>query len=303
MVNKIHRNWLLALVIFAGGVLLGSRSDAVLEALGRVATTNETVVVPLPRKLDVFGEAIPLDQQDVAEALSRELHANTYWHSNTLLMLQRRPRWESRVRAWLREEGVPEEFIYLLAAESGFQPTAYSPSGAAGLWQFMPATGKERGLRVDAQIDERYHAEKATRAAARYLKNAYQQTGSWFLAAAAYNMGLTGVLKQMERQGERNYFRMTWNEETGRYAFRIAALKLILEHPEHYGYQVRAEELWREEPSRRVSLDSSVAHWGRWAQREGLSYRELKRWNPWIRESFLENPTGLPVELDLPAKR
>ena len=303
MVNKIHRNWLLALVIFTVGVLLGSRSDAVLDALGRVASTNETVVVPLPQKLEVFGESIPVNDPDIAEALSRELHANTYWHSNTLLMLQRRPRWEDRVRGWLREEGVPEEFIYLLAAESGFQPTAFSPSGAAGFWQFMPATAREYGLRVDAQIDERYHAEKATRAAARYLKNAYAKTGSWFLAAAAYNMGLTGVLRQMERQGESNYFRMTWNEETGRYAFRIAALKLLLEHPEHYGYHVRAEELWREEPGRRMTLDSSVAHWGRWAQREGVSYRELKRWNPWLRESFFDNPDSISVELELPLKR
>ena len=301
--NKIHRNWLLALVIFAGGLILGSRSDAVLDALGRVASTNETVPVPLPQKLEVFGESIPVNDPDIAEALSRELHANTYWHSNTLLLLQRRPRWEARVRGWLRDEGVPEEFIYLLAAESGFQPTAFSPSGAAGFWQFMPSTAREHGLRVDAQIDERYHAEKATRAAARYLKNAYTKTGSWFLAAAAYNMGLTGVLRQMERQGERNYFRMTWNEETGRYAFRIAALKLLLEHPEHYGYHIRAEELWREEPGRRMTLDSSVAHWGRWAQREGLSYRELKRWNPWLRESFFDNPDSMSVELELPLKR
>jgi len=153
VVNKIHRNWLLALVIFTGGVLLGSRSDALMEAIGRIATTNETVVVPLPQKLEVFGESIPVNDPDIAEALSRELHANTYWHSNTLLMLQRRPRWEARVRGWLRDEGVPEEFIYLLAAESGFQPTAFSPSGAAGFWQFMPSTAREHGLRVDAQID------------------------------------------------------------------------------------------------------------------------------------------------------
>lgn len=303
MVNKIHRNGLLALVIFAGGVLLGSRSDAVLDALGRLASTNETVPVPVPQKLEVFGESIPVNDPDIAEALSRELHANTYWHSNTLLMLQRRPRWEARVRAWLREEGVPEDFVYLLAAESGFQPTAFSSSGAAGLWQFMPSTARGHGLRVDAQIDERYHAEKATRTAAAYLKNAYAQTGSWFLAAAAYNMGLNGVLRQMERQGERNYFRMTWNDETGRYGFRIAALKLLLEHPEHYGYHVRAEELWREEPGRRVVVDSSVAHWGRWAQREGLSYRELKRRNPWLREASLDNPDSSAFELELPERR
>lgn len=297
------KRWIAALALVSLGALIASRSDAVLEALGRVSTTNETVVVPLPHRLEVFGEALPLGDADIAECLSRELHANTYWHSNTLQMLQRRPRWEARVRAWLREEGVPEDFVYLLAAESGFQPTAFSSSGAAGLWQFMPATAKENGLRVDAQIDERYHAEKATRTAAKYLKNAYAQTGSWFLAAAAYNMGLNGVLRQMERQGERNYFRMTWNDETGRYGFRIAALKLLLEHPEDYGYHVRAEELWREEPSRRVAIDSSVAHWGRWAQREGTHYRELKRRNPWLREAYFENPDSVAIELELPVLR
>ncbi|MGA1380251.1 MAG: lytic transglycosylase domain-containing protein [Schleiferiaceae bacterium] len=297
------KRWMAALALVSLGALVASRSDAVLDALGRVAATNETVPVPLPHHLEVFGEPVPLSESDIAECLSRELHANTYWHSNTLLMLQRRPRWEARVRTWLREEGVPGDFVYLLAAESGFQPTAFSPSGAAGLWQFMPATAKEHGLRVDGQIDERYHAEKSTRAAAKYLKRAKEQTGSWFLAAAAYNMGLTGVLRQMDRQGERDYFRMTWNEETGRYAFRIAAMKLILEHPEHYGFQVRAEELWREEPGRRVAIDSSVAHWGRWAQREGTYYRELKRRNPWLRESYFENPDSARIELELPEKR
>jgi hypothetical protein len=268
-----------------------------------LAETNETLIVPLPHRLEVFGESIDLKDRDLAESLSRELHANTYWHSNTLLMLQRRGAWETPVRQWLREEGIPEDFVFLLAAESGFQPTASSPSGAAGFWQFMPATAREHGLRVDTQIDERYHAEKATRAAARYLKNAYARTGSWFLSAAAYNMGLTGVLRQMERQGEKDYFRMTWNDETSRYAFRIAAIKLILEHPEHYGFQIGPEDLWRPEPSRRISVDSSVAHWGRWAQREGLSYRELKRRNPWLRESFFENPDSLAVELELPLQR
>lgn len=297
------KRWIAALALVSLGVLVGSRVDSVAEALGRVAATNETVAVPLPLRLEVFGEPVPVREADIAEFLSRELHANTYWHSNTLLMLQRRPRWEARVRTWLREEGVPEDFVYLMAAESAFQPTAFSSSGAAGLWQFMPATAKEHGLRVDPQIDERYHAEKATRTAAKYLKNAYAQTGSWFLAAAAYNMGLNGVIRQMERQGERSYFRMTWNDETGRYGFRIAALKLILEHPEDYGYHVRAEELWREEPGRMVPVDSSIAHWGRWAQREGTHYRELKRRNPWLRDAQWDNPDSARIELELPEKR
>ena len=297
------KRWIAALALVSLGVLVGSRVDSVAEALGRVAATNETVAVPLPLRLEVFGEPVTVREADIAEFLSRELHANTYWHSNTLLMLQRRPRWEARVRTWLREEGVPEDFVYLMAAESAFQPTAFSSSGAAGLWQFMPATAKEHGLRVDAQIDERYHAEKATRTAAKYLKNAYAQTGSWFLAAAAYNMGLNGVIRQMERQGERSYFRMTWNDETGRYGFRIAALKLILEHPEDYGYHVRAEELWREEPGRMVPVDSSIAHWGRWAQREGTHYRELKRRNPWLRDAQWDNPDSARIELELPEKR
>lgn len=288
---------ILALGIFIGGTT--SRNE---DAYFKLATSNSTVPVPLPKSMEVFGEQIPMDDPIVKESLTRELYSNTYWHSNTLLMLKRRTRWEASIRTLLREEGVPEDLVYLMAAESAFQPTALSPSGAAGLWQFMPATGKEYGLQVDGQIDERYHLKKSTLAAAKYLKSAYEKTGSWFLAAASYNMGLNGVLRQMERQNENDYFRMAWNEETGRYAFRIAALKLILEHPEHYGYQVPPEELWRAERGRTVVVDSTVSNWGKWAQREGLSYKEFKRWNPWVRDYHFSNTSGQRIEIELPLK-
>lgn len=293
---------LAGLGILALGVFIGSTTSGNEDAYLRLATTNSTVPVPLPKSLEVFGEAVPLHDPYVRESLSRELYSNTYWHSNTLLMLKRRTRWEATIRELLREEGVPEDLVYLMAAESAFRPTAVSPSGAAGFWQFMPATGKEHGLQVDSQIDERYHLEKSTRAAAKYLKRAYEKTGSWFLAAAAYNMGLAGVQRQMERQNEQDYFRMLWNEETGRYGFRIAALKLILENPEQYGYQVPPEERWKAEQGRTVIVDSSVANWGKWAQREGLSYIEFKRWNPWIRDYYWNNPSGQRIELKLPQK-
>jgi hypothetical protein len=293
---------LAGLGILALGIFIGSTTSDNEDAYLRLAAANSTVPVPLPKSMEVFGEKIPLDDPFVKESLSRELYSNTYWHSNTLLMLKRRTRWEESIRSLLREEGVPEDLVYLMAAESAFVPTALSPSGAAGFWQFMPATGKEHGLQVDTQIDERYHLEKSTRAAVTYLKRAHEKTGSWFLAAASYNMGLAGVLRQMERQNEKDYFRMVWNEETGRYAYRIAALKLILERPELYGYQVPPEELWRAEKGRTVIVDSSVANWGKWAQREGLSYMEFKRWNPWVRDYNFNNPTGQRIVLELPVK-
>lgn len=145
------KNLAIGLVLLLTGLALGSKSDEVLDALGRQAESNETLVVPLPHRIEVFGESVDLKDRDMAECLSRELHANTYWHSNTLLMLQRRGAWEAPVRQWLREEGVPEDFVFLLAAESGFQPKAFSPSGAAGFWEFMAATGGDgRSARASA---------------------------------------------------------------------------------------------------------------------------------------------------------
>ena len=113
------------------------------------------------------------------ERLDRELSAMTYTHGTTMLMIKRANRYFPVIAPILEKNGIPADMMYLAAIESSMNPKAVSPAKAAGLWQFMPATGKEYGLEVNQWVDERYNIEKATRAACRFLKDAYKRYGDW----------------------------------------------------------------------------------------------------------------------------
>lgn len=139
----------------------------------------------LPEKLDFAGEEVPLEYFDVREALQRELLVTSYMHSGTFRTLLNMKRYFSVIEPILERNGIPDDFKYLCMAESALNPETVSPAGAAGLWQFMPKTGREYGLAVGSQVDERYDIEKSTEAACAYLRDAYERFGSWTLAAAA----------------------------------------------------------------------------------------------------------------------
>ena len=182
---------------------------------------------PLPEEIDFCGEDVPLANYEVLERLDREFIVNTYWHSSTILLIKRANRWFPVIEEILDENDIPEDFKYLALIESNFT-NVVSPAGATGFWQFMKEPAQKYGLEVNSQVDERYHIEKATKAACDYLRDSYEQFGSWTLAAASYNMGTNGVENQIERQKTKNYFNMVLSEETSRYIFRILAVKEIL---------------------------------------------------------------------------
>jgi hypothetical protein len=292
------------LTLFLAGLLLlglwGIPDPATLsERLLFLSEHNHTRLVPLPEQLDLAGEAVPLHSEDAQERLTKELLTNTYWHSNTLQLLKRSSRYFGSMQRILEEEGVPQDFLYLAVIESGLTP-AVSPAGAAGFWQLMPATAKELGLTVNDEIDERYHLEKSTRAAAAYLKSAKARFGSWTLAAASYNMGMSGLQRQMDRQAEGDYYDLLLNEETKRYVFRILALKCIMQQPRMYGFDLSAKDYDAPWEDRYVPVDSAVASWGVWAHAYGWSYNELKRHNPWLREAFLSDLKGDTIWVAVP---
>jgi len=255
--------------------------------------------VPIPENIQFAGEKPPLADPDVYERLDRELHVNTYWQSNTLLMIKRANRYFPIIEPILKKNGVPNDFKYLAVIESSLTQTV-SPAGATGFWQIMKTTGKELGLEINDEIDERYHIEKSTEAACKYLKDAKAKFGSWTAAAASYNMGMAGLSKAYERQGANNYYDVLLNSETSRYVFRIMAIKVIMENPKDYGFQYRQKDLYEPFKTRILVVDTSVTDFASFANSQKITYKTLKNHNPWLRQSYLNNKTGKKYELEIP---
>ena len=255
----------------------------------------------LPKTLTVAGEPMPLEDLDVLERLDREILVNTYWQSNNLLMLKRSSKWFPLIERILEEEGIPEDFKYLALIESGLQ-NIVSPAGAAGPWQIMKATGKENGLEIDNEIDERYHMEKATRVACSYLKEAHGRLGSWTLAAASYNMGMSGTARRLEEQKVDNYYDLRLNAETGRYVYRIAAVKYIHEHLEEFGYVYHPSAGYKLPAFDTVTVSSKVDNWIDWALEHGTNYKLLRTYNPWIRGTKNTNSSNKTYLILVPKK-
>lgn len=252
-----------------------------------------------PERLDFAGESVPLNDPEVYERYDRELLVNTYWQSNGLLLLKRSRRYFPTIERILKEEGVPEDFKYLAVVESGFMPVV-SPAGAAGFWQILPETAKGYGLEVNDDIDERYHLEKSTRAACKYLKEAKAKFGNWALAAASYNMGMGGLERQVQKQQSSDYYGLYLNGETSRYVFRMLAVKQIFEQPEAYGFRLRHKDYYRPYSVRTVEVTPPVADWVQFALDQGVNYKALKTQNPWIRNSSLTKAARSVYTVQIP---
>lgn len=261
---------------------------------------NATLSVPsIPANLNFADEKVPMNDVDVVERLDRELLVNTFWHSNTILMLKRANRYFPEIEKILKEEGVPDDFKYLCMIESGLA-NVVSPSNAAGFWQFLSSTGKRYGLQVDSEVDERYHLEKATRAACKYLKDNKNKLGSWTLAAAAYNMGENGVDRQIKSQGVDSYYDLYLNPETSRYLFRILAAKEIHTKQSDYGFNLEAETLYHPIKTKSIEVNTSIESWPEYALEQGTNYKYLKLLNPWIRARKLTNKSGAVFTVLIP---
>ena len=258
--------------------------------------------VKLPEKLTFAGEAVPMEYYDVRENLDRELLSTVYFHSQTIRYIKNMPRYFSIIEPILKSNGVPEDFKYLCVAESGFDVRALSPAKAAGLWQLIESTAKENGLEINAEVDERYHVEKATEVACRMFKSAYQKFGSWALVAASYNGGRAGLDQKITAQKVKSYYDLLFVEETTRYVFRILALKLVMEDPEEYGFKVDKKDFYPVIETDNVVVKGSVSDLAAFAISKGINYKILKMFNPWLRDTFLKNPTKKTYTLKIPEK-
>ena len=257
--------------------------------------------IDLPEKLDFAGERVPIEDPDVYERLDREFLVNTYWQSNGLLYIKRATKYFPIIEPILKRNNIPDDFKYLALIESGLT-NAVSPAGASGFWQFMKSAAKEYGLEVGDQVDERYHLEKATQAACDYLNAAKRSTGSWTMAAAAYNAGVTGMNRQANLQETNNYYDLWLNNETSRYVFRILAVKEIMKNPKKYGFIFDKRHLYNELPTYSVMIDSSITNLISFAKQYNITYKDLKIYNPWLRDRKLENKDGKTYYIKIPKK-
>lgn len=254
----------------------------------------------IPDKMTFCNQQIDLTVFEAKERLDKELLVNTFYHSSTIQYFKRANRYFETLERILEEENMPEDLKYLSLIESGLTQ-ATSPSGAKGFWQFMPAAASEYGLTVNREIDERFHIEKSTRAACAYLKNAYAKFEDWPLTAAAYNRGVGGISSDLASQQVEDYMDLYLNRETGRYFFRMLALKLIFESPKDYGFH--PEEMYLYEPYnvREIRVTESIPDLIQWAKDNGSNYRELRVLNPWILGNTLTVKNNKSFIIQLPA--
>ncbi|TDQ17205.1 transglycosylase-like protein with SLT domain [Algoriphagus boseongensis] len=253
----------------------------------------------LPKELTFAGEKVPLEDSDVMERLEREIYVNAYWESNMILLMKRSGKYFEEIDRILTESGIPSDFKYLALAESGLM-NVVSSAGARGFWQFMESTAKEYGLEVSKDVDERYHFEKSTRAAVKYLQKAHAKFGDWTAVAASYNMGQTGFSKRQEEQLQSNYYDLYLNEETSRYLFRILAFKVIFENPGEFGFNLKEKDYYKNPKFRTLKVDSDIKNLANWAKSQGSNYKNLKLYNPWLRDRDLNVKRGKTYEIQLP---
>ncbi|MBR6055258.1 MAG: lytic transglycosylase domain-containing protein [Bacteroidales bacterium] len=270
------------------------------------AVAEEEVQIPMhpmapavPKYVVFAGDTVRFDRPDLYERMDRELIAFTYSHTLSTLIIKRSERYFSIVVPILKEQGIPEDLKYLMAIESNLDPHALSKSGAAGLWQFMKPAAQQYGLEVGKEVDERYHIEKETVAACKYLKDSYKRYKDWMTVAASYNAGQGGVSKRLREQSEGSAMDLLLPDETSRYMFRILAAKMLLENPAAFGYG-QLERYPVLKGGRSYTLNGSIPSLYKFAKDRGVSYFALKEANLWLRDTLLTNKAGKSYSIAIP---
>lgn len=300
MIKKFHRVSILLLLT----VLSFSLTEHIsAQNVNRHGSNNTTYSVPptVPEMIIFAGDTIRFDRADLRERMDRELIAFSYMHTNSHLVIKRANRLFPVIEPILKENGIPDDLKYLMVIESNLDPKSLSSAGAAGLWQFMQATGRSYGLEVNANIDERYNIRKSTVAACKYLAEAYQKYGNWMTVAASYNGGQNGISRRLEEQHQTNALDLWLVEETSRYMFRIMAAKMFFENPRKFGFSFKAEDLYPYiPPKREVVITDPVEDLVKFAEEQGITYADLKRANLWLRESKLNNSSHRTYIIEIP---
>ncbi len=304
--KKVLQNYTLLLASFLTIIFFASYYSMPKEPTKAAFATENGILpqvikpVDLNRPFDFAEEAVPMENFDVRERLDRELLSNTYQHTTTILHIKNTYKYFPMMEKVLMENGVPDDFKYLAVAESSFR-NAISSAGARGIWQFMKNTGEYYGLEINAEVDERFHVEKATAAACKYLLGYKKRFGTWTLAAAAYNYGGTRLAKDITAQGTRNYYDMYLNKETSQYLFRIIAIKEVMKNPEAFGFYLEEADGYKPMSAFKiVEVSEAIPNLAAFAVQQGTTYRMLKVFNPWLIADKLTNSSKKIYQIKIP---
>ncbi|NSW93951.1 MAG: lytic transglycosylase domain-containing protein [Bacteroidales bacterium] len=308
MLKKKGKTVALALLVMSAAVsvllAMPDRKNAKSETPA-ILPSDSVIAVNIPFKIPdqvtFAGEKMPVENFDIRESLERELLISAYRHSSTILIIKRANRFFPVIEPILEKNQVPDDFKYLVAAESEFS-NVVSPAGAVGFWQIMPGTGKEAGMEINNVVDERYHLEKSTQFACDYFRKAYAKYNNWTLAAASYNGGMAAIDEQIAIQKENNYYDLLLAEETARYIFRAVAYKLIINDPASYGFQIEQADLYPPLKYTEVKVDTAVTDFSAFAKKFGTNYKLLKYLNPWLRKPYLTPRPGKTYSIKIPVE-
>ena len=307
MNNSVKILGLVALIMVSSLLIFGTKTGVVevnIQDTENDKNTSESYQIKalkIPSNLEFAGEPVPVHNADIRERIDRELLVNTYWQSNGLLLFKRSHKYFPIIEPILKKNGVPDDFKYLAVIESGLQNVT-SPAGAKGFWQIMKGTGKENGLEINTNIDERYHLEKATQVACNYLKKSKERFGSWTMAAAAYNAGNASIARKIKTQKVADYYDLLLGEETKRYVPRMVALKEILSNPSKYGFIFDKEDLYNFDATKLIEVDTVITDIARFSKDFGINYKVLKMYNPWLRENKLNNKSRKLYFIKMPTE-
>jgi hypothetical protein len=259
----------------------------------------KAIRIEVPANFDFAGEKVPTYETEVRERFDRELYVNIYWQAQTGLIIKRVNRWFPQIEKILKEEGVPDDFKYIAVIESDLR-NVVSPVGATGFWQFMEGTGKEFGLKINEEVDERYDPIKSTYAACKYFKKAYKKFGNWTLAAASYNRGMGGVNYALRKQKAKSFYDLRLNTQTARYLYRALAFKEILQNPAKYDFHIPRDLVYQQEKMNSIEIDTTIHDLPAFSKLIGVSYKTLKYYNPWLRKYALTVKEDEVYTLQLP---
>ncbi len=306
IVKSIRTFSAVAIIIITGIVILLTAQSFERPGTAVNEIDNDNTLVSnkpykLPENVYFAGERMPLENIDTRESLEREILTTAYRHSSTILIIKRANRFLPVIEKILGENSIPDDLKYLVAAESEFS-NMISPAGATGYWQIMAATGREQGMEINNEVDERYSIEKSTRFACEYLRKSYEKFGNWTLAAASYNGGRAAIDEQVSIQKQNNYYDLLLAEETARYIFRVVAYKLVISDPAAYGFEIGPEDLYPPFDHFTVVVDTPVDDFSDFALKYGTSYKILKLLNPWLRKPYLSNRNGKKYEIKIPTE-